>query len=122
MVYYRALYPFESRSHDEITIQPGDVVMVRKMAARWQRLASGLFFALCCTIRKSPTSVKSRGAESRSLERKLKFLPLSQMEVCVHSCLDSTLMQVIRTVFVSHPQCAFSPVTAGSCRLDHYTL
>uniref|UniRef100_A0A8C2LNC6 Intersectin-1 n=1 Tax=Cricetulus griseus TaxID=10029 RepID=A0A8C2LNC6_CRIGR len=31
VVYYRALYPFESRSHDEITIQPGDVVMVRKM-------------------------------------------------------------------------------------------
>ncbi|XP_075816200.1 intersectin-1 isoform X3 [Microtus pennsylvanicus] len=28
VVYYRALYPFESRSHDEITIQPGDVVMV----------------------------------------------------------------------------------------------
>lgn len=28
MVYYRALYPFESRSHDEITIQPGDIVMV----------------------------------------------------------------------------------------------
>uniref|UniRef100_A0A8C3BUP4 Intersectin-1 n=1 Tax=Cairina moschata TaxID=8855 RepID=A0A8C3BUP4_CAIMO len=27
-VYYRALYPFESRSHDEITIQPGDIVMV----------------------------------------------------------------------------------------------
>lgn len=39
VVYYRALYPFESRSHDEITIQPGDIVMVRKMAAsvcqRW---------------------------------------------------------------------------------------
>nr|ACE60215.1 intersectin 1 short form (predicted) [Sorex araneus] len=29
VVYYRALYPFESRSHDEITIQPGDIVMVR---------------------------------------------------------------------------------------------
>lgn len=29
IVYYRALYPFESRSHDEITIQPGDIVMVR---------------------------------------------------------------------------------------------
>lgn len=29
MVYYRALYPFESRSHDEISIQPGDIVMVR---------------------------------------------------------------------------------------------
>ncbi|XP_045708304.1 intersectin-1 isoform X1 [Phyllostomus hastatus] len=28
VVYYRALYPFESRSHDEITIRPGDVVMV----------------------------------------------------------------------------------------------
>uniref|UniRef100_A0A8C8SE41 Intersectin-1 n=1 Tax=Pelusios castaneus TaxID=367368 RepID=A0A8C8SE41_9SAUR len=28
IVYYRALYPFEARSHDEITIQPGDVVMV----------------------------------------------------------------------------------------------
>lgn len=28
IVYYRALYPFESRSHDEITIQPGDIVMV----------------------------------------------------------------------------------------------
>uniref|UniRef100_A0A670K317 Intersectin-1 n=1 Tax=Podarcis muralis TaxID=64176 RepID=A0A670K317_PODMU len=27
-VYYRALYPFESRSHDEITIQPGDIIMV----------------------------------------------------------------------------------------------
>ncbi|KAI2596056.1 intersectin 1, partial [Homo sapiens] len=27
VVYYRALYPFESRSHDEITIQPGDIVM-----------------------------------------------------------------------------------------------
>ncbi|XP_041528901.1 intersectin-1 isoform X7 [Microtus oregoni] len=30
VVYYRALYPFESRSHDEITIQPGDVVMVKR--------------------------------------------------------------------------------------------
>uniref|UniRef100_A0A8C6VQV0 Intersectin-1 n=1 Tax=Naja naja TaxID=35670 RepID=A0A8C6VQV0_NAJNA len=28
IVYYRALYPFESRSHDEITIQPGDIIMV----------------------------------------------------------------------------------------------
>ncbi|XP_072184759.1 intersectin-1 isoform X5 [Excalfactoria chinensis] len=28
IVYYRALYPFESRSHDEISIQPGDIVMV----------------------------------------------------------------------------------------------
>ncbi|MEE6467933.1 hypothetical protein FKM82_008118 [Ascaphus truei] len=28
VVYYRALYPFESRSHDEITIQPGDIIMV----------------------------------------------------------------------------------------------
>ncbi|XP_028938168.1 intersectin-1 isoform X2 [Ornithorhynchus anatinus] len=28
VVYYRALYPFEARSHDEITIQPGDIVMV----------------------------------------------------------------------------------------------
>lgn len=30
IVYYRALYPFESRSHDEISIQPGDIVMVRR--------------------------------------------------------------------------------------------
>uniref|UniRef100_A0AAR2IZS5 Intersectin-1 n=1 Tax=Pygocentrus nattereri TaxID=42514 RepID=A0AAR2IZS5_PYGNA len=28
VVYYRTLYPFEARSHDEITIQPGDIVMV----------------------------------------------------------------------------------------------
>ncbi|KAM9172309.1 intersectin-1 isoform 3-T7 [Pangshura tecta] len=28
IVYYRALYPFEARSHDEITIHPGDIVMV----------------------------------------------------------------------------------------------
>ncbi|XP_066517209.1 intersectin-1 isoform X2 [Hoplias malabaricus] len=28
VVYYRALYPFEARSHDEITIHPGDIVMV----------------------------------------------------------------------------------------------
>ncbi|XP_030434395.1 intersectin-1 isoform X2 [Gopherus evgoodei] len=28
IVYYRALYPFEARSHDEISIQPGDIVMV----------------------------------------------------------------------------------------------
>lgn len=28
VVYYRALYPFEARSHDEISIQPGDLVMV----------------------------------------------------------------------------------------------
>ncbi|XP_053904525.1 intersectin-1 isoform X3 [Malaclemys terrapin pileata] len=28
IVYYRALYPFDARSHDEITIQPGDIVMV----------------------------------------------------------------------------------------------
>ncbi|KAK2818007.1 hypothetical protein Q7C36_021940 [Tachysurus vachellii] len=28
VVYYRALYPFEARSHDEISIQPGDIVMV----------------------------------------------------------------------------------------------
>uniref|UniRef100_A0A8C9TIZ5 Intersectin 1 n=1 Tax=Scleropages formosus TaxID=113540 RepID=A0A8C9TIZ5_SCLFO len=28
VVFYRALYPFEARSHDEITIKPGDIVMV----------------------------------------------------------------------------------------------
>ncbi|XP_078088902.1 intersectin-1 isoform X1 [Mustelus asterias] len=28
IVYYRALYPFEARSHDEVTIYPGDVIMV----------------------------------------------------------------------------------------------
>lgn len=31
VVYYRALYPFDARSHDEISIQPGDVIMVRKV-------------------------------------------------------------------------------------------
>uniref|UniRef100_A0A452HRF6 Intersectin-1 n=1 Tax=Gopherus agassizii TaxID=38772 RepID=A0A452HRF6_9SAUR len=31
IVYYRALYPFEARSHDEISIQPGDIVMVRRV-------------------------------------------------------------------------------------------
>ncbi|XP_018584076.1 intersectin-1-like isoform X3 [Scleropages formosus] len=29
VVFYRALYPFEARSHDEITIKPGDIVMVK---------------------------------------------------------------------------------------------
>lgn len=29
VVYYRALYPFDARSHDEISITPGDVIMVR---------------------------------------------------------------------------------------------
>ncbi|KAM8975535.1 intersectin-1 isoform 2-T2 [Pelodytes ibericus] len=29
VVYYRALYPFDARSLDEITIQPGDIIMVR---------------------------------------------------------------------------------------------
>ncbi|XP_013878187.1 intersectin-1 [Austrofundulus limnaeus] len=29
VVYYRALYPFDARSHDEISIQPGDVIMVK---------------------------------------------------------------------------------------------
>ncbi|XP_078513060.1 intersectin-1 isoform X4 [Lissotriton helveticus] len=28
VVYYRAMYPFDARSHDEITIQPGDIIMV----------------------------------------------------------------------------------------------
>ncbi|XP_032888316.1 intersectin-1 isoform X7 [Amblyraja radiata] len=28
VVYYKALYPFEARSHDELTIQPGNVIMV----------------------------------------------------------------------------------------------
>lgn len=28
VVYYRALYPFDARSHDEISIVPGDVIMV----------------------------------------------------------------------------------------------
>ncbi|KAJ8252974.1 hypothetical protein GJAV_G00207770 [Gymnothorax javanicus] len=28
VVFYRALYPFEARSHDEITIHPGNIVMV----------------------------------------------------------------------------------------------
>ncbi|XP_036400714.1 intersectin-1 isoform X2 [Megalops cyprinoides] len=28
VVFYKTLYPFEARSHDEITIQPGDIVMV----------------------------------------------------------------------------------------------
>ncbi|XP_071393167.1 intersectin-1 [Centroberyx affinis] len=29
VVYYRALYPFDARSHDEISIAPGDIVMVK---------------------------------------------------------------------------------------------
>ncbi|XP_012775161.1 intersectin-1 isoform X3 [Maylandia zebra] len=29
VVYYRALYPFDARSHDEISITPGDVIMVK---------------------------------------------------------------------------------------------
>ncbi|XP_032888315.1 intersectin-1 isoform X6 [Amblyraja radiata] len=29
VVYYKALYPFEARSHDELTIQPGNVIMVK---------------------------------------------------------------------------------------------
>lgn len=28
VVYYRALYPFDARSHDEISIAPGDIIMV----------------------------------------------------------------------------------------------
>lgn len=28
VVYYRAVYPFDARSHDEISITPGDVIMV----------------------------------------------------------------------------------------------
>lgn len=31
MVYYRAVYPFDARSHDEISIAPGDVIMVCSM-------------------------------------------------------------------------------------------
>jgi len=31
VVYYRALYPFDARSHDEISIAPGDVIMVRSL-------------------------------------------------------------------------------------------
>ncbi|XP_069492319.1 intersectin-1 isoform X2 [Ambystoma mexicanum] len=30
VVYYRALYPFDARSHDEISIQPGDIIMVER--------------------------------------------------------------------------------------------
>ncbi|XP_051274488.1 intersectin-1 isoform X3 [Dicentrarchus labrax] len=29
VVYYRAVYPFDARSHDEISIGPGDVIMVK---------------------------------------------------------------------------------------------
>lgn len=43
VVYYRALYPFESRSHDEITIQPGDIVMVRKTSVK----VSFLLISIC---------------------------------------------------------------------------
>lgn len=47
IVYYRALYPFESRSHDEITIQPGDIVMVsRNWDIPWQ--ISALSFCQGC--------------------------------------------------------------------------
>lgn len=31
VVYYRAVYPFDARSHDEISIAPGDVIMVCSM-------------------------------------------------------------------------------------------
>ncbi|KAG7264297.1 hypothetical protein CRUP_003873 [Coryphaenoides rupestris] len=34
VVYYRALYPFDARSHDEISITPGDIVMVANYAER----------------------------------------------------------------------------------------
>uniref|UniRef100_A0AAQ5YA04 Intersectin 1 (SH3 domain protein) n=1 Tax=Amphiprion ocellaris TaxID=80972 RepID=A0AAQ5YA04_AMPOC len=34
VVYYRALYPFDARSHDEISITPGDVIMVRRGGKR----------------------------------------------------------------------------------------
>ncbi|XP_035265370.1 intersectin-1 isoform X1 [Anguilla anguilla] len=29
VVFYKALYPFQARSHDEITINPGDIIMVK---------------------------------------------------------------------------------------------
>ncbi|XP_072900992.1 intersectin-1 isoform X3 [Hemitrygon akajei] len=29
VVYYKALYPFEARSHDELTIHPGNIIMVK---------------------------------------------------------------------------------------------
>lgn len=35
VVYYRALYPFDARSHDEISIAPGDVIMVGTVV--WSR-------------------------------------------------------------------------------------
>lgn len=35
VVYYRALYPFDARSHDEITITPGDVIMVCKFHTKF---------------------------------------------------------------------------------------
>lgn len=62
MVYYRALYPFESRSHDEITIQPGDIVMVRKPPAEvWFLLMLSICppLVLYLTVVKSWASVKS---------------------------------------------------------------
>lgn len=50
IVYYRALYPFESRSHDEITIQPGDIVMVRTDNRLWYKCLKK-YFRFCTCVR-----------------------------------------------------------------------
>lgn len=47
VVYYRALYPFDARSHDEISIQPGDVIMVRTLTHSPQKEALESAFNTC---------------------------------------------------------------------------
>lgn len=78
MVYYRALYPFESRSHDEITIQPGDIVMVRKTPAKacfLLMVSICPLFVLYLTIVKWLVSVKSSNPAFEFLKYSLTLLP-----------------------------------------------
>lgn len=44
VVYYRALYPFDARSHDEISIAPGDVIMVCTICTQQRTISSHMVY------------------------------------------------------------------------------
>ncbi|NWZ87241.1 ITSN1 protein, partial [Poecile atricapillus] len=83
IVYYRALYPFESRSHDEITIQPGDIVMVsRDWDVPWENPSASAMsdfnFILQGRKLQIPKKLEEEEEEEEDLSRKEKDLPFGE--------------------------------------------
>lgn len=101
IVYYRALYPFESRSHDEISIQPGDIVMVRRDCdITWKN-----YWSFCTCVIEIIWQVQTWGKYSFFTDLR-KIFSEYQNGVIWHSkhtiILDTFLQFILSVKFIHH--------------------